>query len=134
MHGQLLALLHAPVAAAREREQAHTQDELAGQEDEEEDEEENGHGHEGDQVVGAPPRAWVGGDAAVAEGGAAEGAAEVVVDVLQGGGGGGRGGGGGLDGEGAGGGGDGEGHVRGEEHVVGLDGGADEEARERDDG
>ena len=51
-----------------------------------------------------------------------------------GGGGGGSGGGRRVDGEGGGGGGERRGHMGCEEHVVGLYGGADEEAGEGDDG
>ena len=64
---------------------------------------------------------------------AAEGAAEGVVDLLQGGGCDGRGS-GGVDGDGGGGGGEGGRHVGGEEHVVGLDGSADEQASQGYDG
>lgn len=58
-----------------------------------------------------------------------------MIDVRESGSGGGGGGRGrGFDGEGGGGGGEREGQVGGEEHVVGLDGGADEEAGEGDGG
>lgn len=72
------------------------------------------------------------GSAGAAKGGAAEGTADDLVDVLQRGHCGGvRGWGVRVEGEGGGGRGDGEGHVGSEKHVVGLDRGADEEGGKR---
>lgn len=136
-----LALLHAAVAAAREGQQHHAEDELEREEYEVDNQEEDDHGGEGDGVVEGPGSRPPGGvrgrgsarDAG-AEGGAAQGPPEDVVDVGEGGGsGGGAGRGGFLDRQAGRRAGDGEGHVRGEEHVVGLDGGADEEAGEGED-
>ena len=84
-----------------------------------------------------PFRVGIGGGAGSEVGGAAKGAADDLVDVLEGcgsdgGGGCGEGGPFFFDGKGCSGRGEREGHVGSEEHMIGLDGGADEEAGKGD--
>ena len=138
----LLPDLHPPVPIPRKRQQRHPKNQFHHQQHEKHKDEEHEHGARGDDVVGGelvPFKIGVrgeGGGGTGAEGGAAEGTAENLVDVLEC-----RGGDGGCGGrgvffhrEGFGGGGEWDGHVGCEEHVVGLDGGADEEAGQWDCG
>ncbi|OSS53595.1 hypothetical protein B5807_01055 [Epicoccum nigrum] len=134
LHVHHLALLHAVAPLARHREQEHTQQQLEGEEDEVHDEEDDQHRAAGDQVVERPrgkrvPRAL---RDAGAERRAAQRAPEHVVDVRQCCGGRGRGRVFGRQARREGW--HGRWHVCRDEHVVGLDCGADEETGQRDDG
>lgn len=132
---ELLLVLHGGVAAAGVLEEGHAEEQLEDEEDEKGDEEDDDHGEGGDEVVRRPGEPGPGVERR-AVGGAAERVADQRVEAVQRGHHGGRRGPRRLLGE--------RrlrrllwqrhGEVGGEEHVVGLDGGADEEARQRDDG